>query len=88
MPLTVCGSILARLLEDNLFLVTPDEKSRYDHVWLSCDSQGYWGLQFGGYIIVYTYLSVQGIALYLPNCWNSSNILFSEFVFKHSSVHS
>uniref|UniRef100_A0A8W8IQ73 Reverse transcriptase domain-containing protein n=1 Tax=Magallana gigas TaxID=29159 RepID=A0A8W8IQ73_MAGGI len=43
-----------RLVGCNAFLITTDEKSGYDHVRLSNDSQGYFGLIFGGYVMVYT----------------------------------
>lgn len=42
------------LVRCNAFLITTDEKSGYDHVGLSYDSQGYFGMIFGGYVMVYT----------------------------------
>ena len=45
-----------RLVRENAVMVTTDDKSGYDHVRLSSHSQEYFGLEFGGYFMVYTVL--------------------------------
>lgn len=45
-----------RLVDEGAYMVTTDEKSGYDHVRLSVDSHRYFGIQFGGYVMVYTVL--------------------------------
>lgn len=43
-----------RLVDRDAYMVTCDEKSGYDHIKISSSSQTFFGLQFGGYIMVYT----------------------------------
>ncbi|XP_069129670.1 uncharacterized protein [Argopecten irradians] len=43
-----------RLVEQGAYMVTCDEKSGYDHVRISVKSQTFFGLHFGGYVMVYT----------------------------------
>lgn len=43
-----------RLIGKDSYLISCDEKSGYDHVRLSKESQTYFGIQFGGYVMTYT----------------------------------
>lgn len=45
---------IPRIVDKNSLMVTCDEKSGYDHVKLKEESQTYFGIQFGGYFMVYT----------------------------------
>ena len=45
-----------RLIDKDACMITCDEKSGYDHVRLTEESQTYFGLQFGGWIMSYTTL--------------------------------
>lgn len=45
-----------RLVNEGACMVTTDEKSGYDHVRLSVESQRYFGIKFGDYVMVYTVL--------------------------------
>ena len=46
-----------RLIDKNACMITCDEKSQcYDHLRLTEESQTYFGLQFGGWIMSYTTL--------------------------------
>lgn len=50
-------------------MVTTDEKSGYDHVRLSVESQKYFGIQFGYWVLVYT------VNLHIPNKRHDRNVL-------------
>lgn len=41
------------MVQKNSFMATCDEKSGYDHVKLNKSSRTYFGIQFGGYLMVY-----------------------------------
>lgn len=43
-----------RLVNEGACIETTNEKSGYDHVRLSVESQRYFDIQFGGYVMVYT----------------------------------
>ena len=43
-----------RLVDSEAWMATCDEKAGYEHVALSKDSQNYFGIEFGGYFMVYT----------------------------------
>jgi hypothetical protein len=45
-----------RLVDPDAVMITCDEKSGYDHVRLAPNAQDYFGIEFGGYIMVYTVL--------------------------------
>ena len=45
-----------RLISEGAGMVTSDEKSEYDHVKLQEQSQTYFVVQFGGWILTYTSL--------------------------------
>ena len=45
---------IPRIVGHNSLMVTCDEKSGYDHVKLTEDSQTYFGIQYGGYFMTYT----------------------------------
>lgn len=51
-------------------MVTTDEKSGYDHVRLSVESQKYFGIQFGYWVLVYT------VNLHIPNKRHDRNVLW------------
>lgn len=45
-----------RLVEENAYMVCCDEKSGYDHIKLTKESETYFGIQFGGWTFTYTTL--------------------------------
>jgi len=56
-----------RIVHENAFMVTSDEKSRYGHVKPKESSQTYVGIQFGGFLMAYTTL---------PFGWKSSPFVY------------
>ena len=58
---------IPRMVQENAFMITCDEKSAYDHVKLSEDSRTYFGIQFGGYFMTYATL---------PFGWKASPFIY------------
>lgn len=70
-----------RLVNEGTYMVTTDENSGYDHVRLSVESQKYFGIQFGGNVMVYT------VNLHIPNKRHGSNVFPKDFTSGDSAVH-
>lgn len=71
-----------RLVRCNAFRITTDEKSGYDHVRLFYYSQGYFGLIFGGYIMVYTVIPFGFKAS--PIIFPTIGIAFTSYIWSRS----
>ncbi|MES9882072.1 MAG: reverse transcriptase domain-containing protein, partial [Sedimenticola sp.] len=56
-----------RLVGKSSLMVACDEKSGYSHIRLSADSQTYFGIQFGGWVLCYTVL---------PFGWKGSSFIY------------
>lgn len=56
-----------RIVPNNAFMITCDEKSGYSHVRLNQSSQTFFGIQFAGYYLVYTTL---------PFGWKASAFIY------------
>jgi len=56
-----------RMVHENAFMVTCDEKSGYDHVNLKESSETYFGIQFGDFLMTCTTL---------PFGWKSSPFVY------------
>ena len=73
-----------RLIAKDATMVTCDEKSGYDHVKLQLQSQTYFGVQFGGWIMSYTTL---GVSVYLSNNWHACYFIHAKFRYVHFTIH-
>lgn len=65
------------------FCITPDEKSGYENVRVSNDSQGYFGMIFGGYVMVYTVIPFG----FKADHWDGNYIIHSESVCKYCTIY-
>ena len=76
-----------RIVDKGSLMFYFDDKSGYDHVFLSEDSQTYFGLEFGGYVMNYPPFWVESFAVYLSDDWYGSDRLLSIYRPPNTTVH-
>ena len=53
-----------------------DDKSGYDYILLSLNSQLYFGIEWQGWWLVYVSLRLEEFSVYLPDCWSGLHHFF------------